>query len=156
MSPSFLTWIGRLITSLNIFSPASFHIKCLQRIDTWVLESHFSLRNGMECGTGTSGLKLAIWRKKMNVCERGSSANFVTLNFKPPPKKSTQLFFNELSNLPTLQCPSLYFESFPSTPTYTPRVCLCLFCPALKVSLLHLVNDFAIWTECVLSVCCKQ
>lgn len=58
--------------------------------------------------------------KKMDVCERGSLVNFATLNFKHHPlKKSTQLFFNELSNLPTLQCPSLYFESFPSTPTYT-------------------------------------
>lgn len=56
----------------------------------------------------------------MNVCERGSSVNFVTLNFRHHPlKKSTRLFFNELSNLPTLQRPSLYFESFPSTPTYT-------------------------------------
>lgn len=92
--------------------------------------------------------------------ERGRPVNFVTSDFKQPPspiaKKSTRLFSNELSNLPALQCPSLYFESFPSTPTYTRFVSLCLFCPTLKVSLLHLVSDFTIWTECVLCVCCKQ
>lgn len=47
----------------------------------------------MECGTGILGLKLAIWRKKMNVCERGSFVNFATLNFKQPPQEINSIVF---------------------------------------------------------------
>lgn len=45
VSPSFLTWIGRFITSLSdIFSPASFRIKCLQRTATWVAWISFLIK----------------------------------------------------------------------------------------------------------------